>query len=182
MLRLTCPFPVRQHTRSVWWGDFWQIWDSSLEMISRRWSESGRTSTSPVIIICRGTKYRNIKFCFFQHYESLDLDGPCQQCTAGRRKLGCIPLKLEMFRCYNNQNKRSLSISILPTSIETFFPDSDGVLTTNCFLFSITNQALQFGEKLSIFLTSLARTVSDLLQFVLLSQEGLALLLGNTLF
>ena len=69
----------------------------------------------------------------------------------------------------------------LPTSDRTFSPNIDGVLTTICLLFSIANQALQFGDKLSIFLTSLSRTVSYLLQFVNISQERLALLLEKTL-
>ena len=71
---------------------------------------------------------------------------------------------------------------VIPTFRGTFSRNSDGVLTTNCFILSIANHALEFGEKLLILLTFLARTVSDLLQLGPLGREGLTLLLGDTFF
>ena len=71
---------------------------------------------------------------------------------------------------------------VIPTFRGTFSRNTDRVLATNCLFFSIANHILEFGEKLSVLLIISARVFSDLLQLGPLSHEGLALLLGDTLF
>ena len=87
--------------------------------------------------------------------------------TEEKKKLGSV------FICWS---------LVIPTFRGTFSRNTDRVLTTNSLIFSIANHALEFGPKLSILLIISARVFSDLCQLDPLGNEGLALLLGDTLF